>query len=81
MDKMENRKELKRIFKGYRRMTPEIARELKKHGIIVVRKRNHVILNIACADGFRMVSISSTGSDKREGLNFVSKIMKTIGAD
>ncbi len=80
MRKIEKRNELKRIFKGYRRMTPEIARELKKHGIFVLRKRNHVILSIDCPDGFRMVSISSTGSDKREGLNFVSKIMKTIGA-
>jgi len=79
MSGKELRGELKRIFTGYSRLTPKIERSLTDLGITVNRKRNHVVLSVACGNEMRMVSLSSTGSDKREGLNIVSKIMNTMG--
>ena len=71
------RERLKRIFTGYKRLTPEIERGLLGLGIPVVRHRNHVVLSVPCSSGARPVPISSTGSDKRVGLNIVAKIVRT----
>lgn len=75
---MENdsfRNELKRIFKGYKKFNLKIERQLYEIGITIARRSNHIILAIN-DDGIKKhVSISCTGSDKREGLNIVSKIM------
>ena len=70
------RNELKRIFIGYKRLTPQIEADLQRLGISVGRKKNHVVLFIANESGTYSVPISSTASDKREGLNIVSKIVR-----
>jgi hypothetical protein len=71
------RERLKRIFTGYKRLTPRLESGLHTLGINVVRHRNHVVLSVPCSSGARPVPISSTGSDKRGGLNIVAKIVKT----
>ena len=79
MDKKQFRAELKRIFTGYKRMTPEIERGLRKLGIFVARHRNHVVLEVCGANGRHMVPISSTGGDERRGgLNMASKVMRYV---
>ena len=70
------RTELKKIFIDYRKMDPQKESSLRRLDIYVVRKHKHVILYINGKYGTRTVSISSTGSDKREGLNIVSKITR-----
>ena len=77
MSEKDFRSELKRIFIDYRRMSSQIEFALKRIGISVARKQNHVILFVDTETGIRTVSISCTGSDKREGLNIVSKIVRT----
>lgn len=76
MSKKDLRDSLKRIFIGYRKMTPQIESSLLTLGIEIGRKQNHVVLLIVGASGKHSVPISSTGSDKREGLNIVAKIMR-----
>ena len=76
MPEKDFRTELKRIFTDYRKMNSRMESALKRIGISVGRKQNHVILFVSSESGTRTVSISSTGSDKREGLNIVSKITK-----
>ncbi len=78
MSEKDYRNELKKIFTGYKRLTPKIENALAEVGIFVTRKRNHVVLTLYCGAMQKSVSISSTGSDKREGLNIVAKIMKTL---
>ena len=72
----ELRSALKRIFTGYRRLTPKMARELSALGITVARQRKHVILIVGASR--RIIPISASGSDKRGGLNTVSDIMHDI---
>ncbi len=76
MSQKDFRNELKRIFTDYKRITPQIESGLQRLGILIGRKKNHVILFISTERGRHSVSISSTGSDKREGLNIVSKIAR-----
>ncbi len=76
MAKKDFRDSLKRIFIGYKRMTPQIESSLLMLGIKIGRKQNHIVLFIVGASGKHSVPISSTGSDKREGLNIVTKIMR-----
>lgn len=76
MSEKDYRNELKKIFTGYKRLTPKIENSLAELGIFVARKRNHVVLTLDCGDIQKSVSISTTGSDKREGLNIVAKIMR-----
>lgn len=70
------RSELKKIFIDYRKMNSQKESSLRRLDIYVVRKHKHVILYINGKYGTSTVSISSTGSDKREGLNIVSKITR-----
>ena len=71
------RGELKRIFTGYRRLTPEVERRLAALGIVVERRRKHVVLLVPGKTGVRPVPISNSGSDARGGLNIVTVIMRT----
>ena len=81
MSQKEIRSGLKRIFRGYSRMNSGIEAVLREYNIQVIRVTNHVVLQIPVSTGgYRRVSISSTGSDKREGLNIVSKIMGVMNA-
>lgn len=75
MSKNEYRNQLKRIFTGYRRFTPQIQHELLELGICTGRKKNHVVLFVYSHGFRRTVTISTTASDNRVGLNIVSKIM------
>ncbi len=76
MSKKDYRNELKRILRGYKRFTPQIESDLKRLGIIVGRKKNHVVLYVTNDNGTYPVPISSSGSDKREGLNIVTIIIR-----
>ena len=78
MDKKEEKEEVKRIFTGYKRMTPKITRELRRLGIFVVRQRNHVVLSVSDGETRHLVPISSTGGDKRGGLNMARKIISCL---
>ena len=70
------RDELKRIFTDYKRIPPQIESGLQRLGILIGRKKNHVVLFVSNERGRHSVSISATDSDKREGLNIVSKIVR-----
>ena len=70
------RSRLKLIFIDYRNFNPQIEAALKELGIIVIRRKRHVVLLVPGYYGFRTVPISSTGSDKRGGLNIVTKIVR-----
>ena len=76
MSQKDFRNELKRIFTDYKRITPQIESGLQRLGILIGRKKNHVVLFVSNERGRHSVSISATGSDKREGLNIVSKIAR-----
>ena len=81
MSQKEIRSDLKRIFRGYSRMNSGIEAVLREYNIQVIRVTNHVVLQIPVSTGgYRRVSLSSTRSDKREGLNIVSKIMGVMNA-
>ncbi len=81
MSQKEIRSELKNLLKDYKRMNHRIESGLREYNIQVIRVTNHVVLQIPVSTGgYRRVSISSTGSDKREGLNIVSKIMGVMNA-
>ena len=75
MAEKEFRMELKRIFRDYKRMNQKMESSLRRLGIEIVRKKNHVVLSIEGISGVRMIPISSTGSDWRSGLNMVPKIV------
>lgn len=78
MTRNDFRAELKRIFTGYKHMTARIESELQKLGISVSRKRNHAILQVPNGSGYRSVSVSVSGSDKRAGLNVVTEICRAM---
>lgn len=76
MSEKDYRSRLKRIFTGYKRLTPKIERSLSELGILVGRERNHVVLFVDDGSCRHSVPIPCTGSDKRGGLNVVAKIMR-----
>ncbi len=78
MSEKDFRNELKKIFIGYKHMTPRVESNLASLGIAVGRKRNHIVLFVMNGAIRHSVSISATGSDKRAGLNIVSKITNTM---
>ncbi|MBR0032433.1 MAG: hypothetical protein IJP61_09120 [Treponema sp.] len=78
MSQKDFRNELKRIFTGYKWLTPQIESSLRRLEILVGRKKNHVVLFVTNESGIHSVPISATGGDERRGgLNIVSKIMRT----
>ena len=74
----ELRKELYKVFIGYRRMTEKIEKELNLLGFTVKRKRNHIILSLPYNGKTHTFAISVSASDNRCGYKIVSNIMQVI---
>lgn len=74
---VESRKQaIKKLLKGYRRITQSMEGELRELGIRVERTKNHVKLY---CDG-RMYTTSATASDWRTGANLASLICRDLAA-
>ena len=80
MDKTFKQK-LKKLFRGYRTMTPKLEAQLKKLGFCIIRRKRHVILSYE-KDGVKPVhiTVSSTSSDRRAGLNMASTIVLLLAS-
>ncbi|MBQ3825472.1 MAG: hypothetical protein II811_04990 [Spirochaetaceae bacterium] len=74
-ERTEVKNKLKSVFRSYRKMNASTESRLSELGILVTRQRNHIILSVGNG---RHIPIACTGSDKREGLNIATKIMKAM---
>ena len=70
----ERKQAIKALFKGYRRMSRSMEKELESLGIQVERTKNHVKLY---CDG-RLYTAPSSASDWRSGANLASIICREM---
>ena len=71
-DAMKRR--LKAMFRGYRRMTPELKSELEGMGFIVENGGKHIRIRY----GPNKMTLSMTPSDYRTGLNTAMQLSRPI---
>lgn len=76
MSAEEQKRAIKRIFRGYRGMTNSIEKELNDVGVEVQRTKKHV--KMYC-DG-KMYITATSASDHRAGANIASVICRDISA-
>lgn len=70
----EKRIYIKKIFRGYRKMTKNIERTLEELGFTVVHTKSHIKLFYQD----KLFLCPTTASDVRSGMNLASIICRTI---
>lgn len=74
MTAQERKQTIKTLFKGYRKMSRSMEKDLEALGIHVERTKKHVKLY---CDG-KLYTISSSASDWRSGANLASVICREM---
>lgn len=80
--KKENKKqkaleeEIKCLFRGYRKMTGKLQKQLLELGIQIEHKKKHYVLKL---DGASQIFICPcSASDSRSGLNLANELIRAI---
>lgn len=71
----DRRQEVKKIFKDYKRMTPDMRKKLSNLGFDITEFGKHYRLKYY-NDNCYVTTVAKTGSDCREGKNIASVIIK-----
>lgn len=74
MTTQERKKVIKALFKGYRKMSHSMEKELEALGIRVERSKNHVKLY----NNGKLYTAPSSASDWRSGANLASVICREM---
>ena len=74
----ELRKQLKLIFRGYKRMTSSMERKLRDLGFVIIRCKRHYVLSYTLGGKELRIEVACTPSDFRMGLKKVSDIIYVI---
>ncbi|MCR4735426.1 MAG: hypothetical protein K5829_10535 [Treponema sp.] len=72
------KKELKTLFSGYKKLTPEMIKKLENLGFVFIRKKTHYIFDFKIQDKSIRFEIAGTPGDCRSGIKKACLISRKI---
>lgn len=72
------KEKLKPIFRGYKRVNATMKQRLKEMGFLIVRQKNHYILQFSLNEKVIFIEIDKTPSDCRSGIKTIRDINRVF---